>query len=57
MVEQLELIRSYLDKNTNILREPNKAQIQMVEGIVFSKKQLNSLKIYHLWKNYNGMKN
>ena len=29
---QLELTRTYLDKNTNILSEPNKIQLQMVEG-------------------------
>ena len=32
MIEKLELIRTYLDENTNILSEPNKFQIQMVEG-------------------------
>ena len=32
MIEKLDLLRTYLDKNTNILNEPNKFQIQMVEG-------------------------
>lgn len=32
LAKKLELIRTYLDPDTNILSEPNKIQIQMVEG-------------------------
>lgn len=32
LAKKLELIRSYLDPETNILSEPDKIQIQMVEG-------------------------
>ena len=32
LAKRLELIRTYLDPETNVLSEPNKIQIQMVEG-------------------------
>jgi uncharacterized protein YkwD len=32
LAKKLELIRTYLDPETNVLSEPNKIQIQMVEG-------------------------
>jgi hypothetical protein len=40
----LELIRTYLDPDTNILSEPNKIQIQMVEGDNVFKEAINYLK-------------
>ena len=32
LAKNLEIIRTYLDPDTNILSEPNKIKIQMVEG-------------------------
>ena len=32
LARHLEKLKKYLDKNTNILSEPEKIQIQMVEG-------------------------
>jgi len=40
----LELIRTYLDPDTNILSEPNKIQIQMVEGDNVFKEAIQFLK-------------
>ena len=44
MAKKLELIRTYLDPDTNILSEPNKIQIQMVEGDNVFKEAINYLK-------------
>ena len=44
MAKKLELIRTYLDPDTNILSEPNKIQIQMVEGDNVFKEAIQFLK-------------
>jgi hypothetical protein len=44
LAKKLELIRTYLDPDTNILSEPNKIQIQMVEGDNVFKEAINYLK-------------
>ena len=44
LAKKLELIRTYLDPETNILSEPNKIQIQMVEGDNVFKEAINFLK-------------
>ena len=44
LAKKLELIRTYLDPDTNILSEPNKIQIQMVEGDNVFKEAIQFLK-------------
>ena len=44
LAKKLELIRTYLDPETNILSEPNKIQIQMVEGDQVFKEAIQFLK-------------
>jgi len=44
LAKKLELIRTYLDPDTNILSEPNKIQIQMVEGDNVFKEAITFLK-------------
>ena len=44
LAKKLELIRTYLDPETNILSEPNKIQIQMVEGDAVFKEAIQFLK-------------
>ena len=44
MAKKLELIRTYLDPESNILSEPNKIQIQMVEGDAVFKEAISFLK-------------
>ena len=44
MAKKLELIRTYLDPDSNILSEPNKIQIQMVEGDNVFKEAIQFLK-------------
>ena len=44
MAKKLELVRTYLDPDTNILSEPNKIQIQMVEGDNVFKEAIQFLK-------------
>ena len=44
LAKKLELIRAYLDPDTNILSEPNKIQIQMVEGDNVFKEAIQFLK-------------
>jgi len=44
LAKKLELIRTYLDPETNILSEPNKIQIQMVEGDNVFKEAIQFLK-------------
>ena len=44
MAKKLELIRTYLDPESNILSEPNKIQIQMVEGDAVFKEAILFLK-------------
>ena len=44
LAKKLELIRTYLDPETNILSEPNKIQIQMVEGDLVFKEAIQFLK-------------
>ena len=44
LAKKLELIRTYLDPETNILSEPNKIQIQMVEGDSVFKEAIQFLK-------------
>ena len=44
LAKQLELIRTYLDPESNILSEPNKIQIQMVEGDNVFKEAIQFLK-------------
>ena len=43
-MKKLEYIRTYLDPETNILSEPNKIQIQMVEGDAVFKEAIQFLK-------------
>ena len=44
LAKKLELIRTYLDPESNILSEPNKIQIQMVEGDAVFKEAIQFLK-------------
>jgi len=44
LAKKLELVRTYLDPDTNILSEPNKIQIQMVEGDNVFKEAIQFLK-------------
>ena len=44
LAKKLELIRTYLDQDSNILSEPNKIQIQMVEGDAVFKEAIQFLK-------------
>ena len=44
LAKKLELLRTYLDPDTNILSEPNKIQIQMVEGDNVFKEAIQFLK-------------
>ena len=44
LAKKLELIRTYLDPDSNILSEPNKIQIQMVEGDAVFKEAIQFLK-------------
>ena len=44
MAKKLELVRTYLDPDTNVLSEPNKIQIQMVEGDNVFKEAIQFLK-------------
>ena len=44
LAKKLELLRTYLDTETNILSEPNKIQIQMVEGDNVFKEAISFLK-------------
>ena len=44
LAKKLELLRTYLDTQTNILSEPNKIQIQMVEGDNVFKEAISFLK-------------
>ena len=44
LAKKLELIRTYLDPDSNILSEPNKVQIQMVEGDAVFKEAIQFLK-------------
>lgn len=44
LAKRLEMLRTYLDPETNILSEPNKIQIQMVEGDAVFKESINYLK-------------
>ena len=44
LAKKLEYLRTYLDYNTNILSEPNKIQIQMVEGDSVFKEAISYLK-------------
>ena len=44
LAKKLELVRAYLDPDTNILSEPNKIQIQMVEGDNVFKEAIQFLK-------------
>jgi len=44
LAKKLEYIRTYLDPDTNILSEPNKIQIQMVEGDNVFKEAIQFLK-------------
>jgi hypothetical protein len=44
LAKKLELIRTYLDPDSNILSEPNKIQIQMVEGDNVFKEAIQFLK-------------
>ena len=44
LAKKLELIRTYLDPESNILSEPNKIQIQMVEGDNVFKEAITFLK-------------
>ena len=44
LAKKLELIRTYLDPESNILSEPNKIQIQMVEGDAVFKEAILFLK-------------
>ena len=44
LAKHLEKIRTYLDRDTNVLSEPNKIQIQMVEGDIVFKEAISYLK-------------
>ena len=44
LAKKLELIRTYLDHDTNILSEPNKQKIQLIEGDNSFKEAINYLK-------------
>lgn len=44
LAKRLELLRTYLDTETNVLSEPNKIQIQMVEGDSVFKEAIEFLK-------------
>ena len=44
LAKHLEVIRTYLDRDTNVLSEPNKIQIQMVEGDIVFKEAISYLK-------------
>ena len=44
LAKHLEAIRTYLDRDTNVLSEPNKIQIQMVEGDIVFKEAISYLK-------------
>lgn len=44
LAKRLEVLRTYLDRDTNVLSEPNKIQIQMVEGDIVFKEAISYLK-------------
>lgn len=44
LAKRLEMMRTYLDPETNVLSEPNKIQIQMVEGDSVFKESISYLK-------------
>ena len=44
LAKKLEILRTYLDTDTNVLSEPNKIQIQMIEGDSVFKEAISYLK-------------
>ena len=48
LAHHLEKLKKYLDKNTNILSEPNKVKIKMIEGEKVFNDAIKYLNFYFL---------